>query len=177
MNCTPFVRQVWYNTCTKKWGVFYAKKNEKYVFLLFPRLIYAIMRILYTKEIRYMSLCEPPKSRNLTQKELALQTGINFRSLQDYEPRHKKLTSANGDILLRLSTVLGCSAEELLISESFNGAPILPGNTVDIQTIQSQRFYCEKYSTTGSQRCSIMKESNIVFRSRLSSNRSCCTGL
>ena len=22
LNCTPFVRQVWYNTCTKKWGVF-----------------------------------------------------------------------------------------------------------------------------------------------------------
>ena len=22
LNCTPFVRQVWYNTCTKEWGVF-----------------------------------------------------------------------------------------------------------------------------------------------------------
>ena len=53
-----------------------------------------------------MSLQELRKSRNLTQKELALQTGINFRSLQDYEQGHKKLTSANGDILLRLSTVL-----------------------------------------------------------------------
>ena len=30
-----------------------------------------------------MSLRELRKSRNLTQKELALQTGINFRSLQD----------------------------------------------------------------------------------------------
>ena len=28
MNCTPFVRQVWYHTCTKKWGVFlYLKKR------------------------------------------------------------------------------------------------------------------------------------------------------
>ena len=106
-----------------------------------------------------MSLRELRKSRNLTQKELALQTGINFRSLQDYEQGHKKLTSANGDILLLLSTVLGCSAEELLLSESFNGAPILPGNTVDIHTIQSQRFYCEKYRTAGRWIC---KENKIA---------------
>ena len=53
------------------------------------------MRIIYSKEVRYMSLRELRKSRHLTQKELALQTGINFRSLQDYEQGHKKLTSAN----------------------------------------------------------------------------------
>ena len=27
VNCTPFVRQVWYNTCTKKWGVFLCLKE------------------------------------------------------------------------------------------------------------------------------------------------------
>lgn len=110
-----------------------------------------------------MSLRELRKSRNLTQKELALQTGINFRSLQDYEQGHKKLTSANGDILLRLSTVLGCSAEELLLSESFNGAPILPGNTVDIHTIQSQRFYCEKYRTAGRWICNDGKIATMFY--------------
>lgn len=31
----------------------------------------------------------------------------------------------------------------------FNGAPLLPQNTVDIDTIHSQRFYCEKYNTYG----------------------------
>lgn len=35
----------------------------------------------------------------------------------------------------------------------FNGAPLLPQNTVDIDTIQSQQFYCEKYSTCGSWVC------------------------
>ena len=53
-----------------------------------------------------MGLREIRKERNLTQKELAQRSGVNFRSLQDYEQGHKKLTSANGDILLRLSTVL-----------------------------------------------------------------------
>ena len=27
VNCTPFVRQVWYNTCTKKWGVFLCRRE------------------------------------------------------------------------------------------------------------------------------------------------------
>ena len=110
-----------------------------------------------------MSLRELRKSRNLTQKELSIQTGINFRSLQDYEQGHKKLTSANGDILLRLSTVLGCSAEELLLSDSFNGAPLLSGNTVDIHTIQSQRFYCEKYRTAGRWICSNGKIATLFY--------------
>ena len=43
---------------------------------------------------------------------------VNSRSLQDYEQGHKKLTSADGDVLLRLSTVLGCSITELLISDT-----------------------------------------------------------
>lgn len=110
-----------------------------------------------------MSLRQLRKSRNLTQKELALQTGINFRSLQDYEQGHKKLTSANGDILLRLSTVLGCSAEDLLLSDNFHGAPLLPGNTVDIQTIQSQRFYCEKYRTAGRWICNDGKIATMFY--------------
>ena len=29
VNRTPFVRQVCYNTCTKKWGVFYAKRSTE----------------------------------------------------------------------------------------------------------------------------------------------------
>lgn len=110
-----------------------------------------------------MSLQEIRKNRNLTQKELAQKAGINFRSLQDYEQGHKKLASANGDILLRLSTVLGCSVEELLISDMFHGAPLLPGNTIDVHTIQSQRFYCEKYQTAGRWVCSGGKVATMFY--------------
>ena len=90
-------------------------------------------------------------------------SGVNFRSLQDYEQGHKKLASANGDILLRLSTVLGCSVEELLISDMFHGAPLLPGNTIDVHTIQSQRFYCEKYQTAGRWGCSGGKVATMFY--------------
>lgn len=35
----------------------------------------------------------------------------------------------------------------------FDGAPLLPQNTVDTETIQSQSFYCEKYNTHGQWIC------------------------
>lgn len=101
-----------------------------------------------------MSLRELRKQRKLTQKELAQMSGVNFRSLQDYEQGHKKLASASGDILLRLSTVLGCSAEDLLVSDSFAGASLLLSNRMEVKDIQSQQFYCKKYKTAGRWICS-----------------------
>ncbi len=100
-----------------------------------------------------MSLKEIRIRNHLTQRELAQQSGVNFRSLQDYEQGHKCLRSANGDILLRLSTVLGCAVEELLVEE-INGAPLLPHNRLSIREIQSQRLFCEKYRTAGRWICS-----------------------
>lgn len=93
-----------------------------------------------------MGLREIRKKRNLTQRELAQRSGVNFRSLQDYEQGHKRLTSANGDILLRLSTVLGCSTEDLLFDD-MSGALLSKANRLDIGVIQGQRFYSEKYQT------------------------------
>ena len=109
-----------------------------------------------------MGLREIRKSRNLTQKELALKSGVNFRSLQDYEQGHKKLTSASGDILLRLSTVLGCTTEELMIDD-IGGAWLLSGNQLNSSVIQSQRFYCEKYQTAGRWICSNNRISTLFF--------------
>ena len=96
-----------------------------------------------------MGLREIRKSRNMSQSELANMCGINYRSLQDYEQGHKKLMSANGDILLRLTTVLGCSISELLLSDHIQGHSLHSANQVDLRTIQNQRFYCEKYNVAG----------------------------
>lgn len=100
-----------------------------------------------------MGLSEIRKKKNMTQRELARRSGVNFRSLQDYEQGHKKLTSASGDILLRLTTVLGCTTEDLLMDD-FEGAALMPANQLDSNTIQSQRFFCEKYQTAGRWVCS-----------------------
>ncbi len=109
-----------------------------------------------------MGLREIRKSRNLTQKELAQRSGVNFRSLQDYEQGHKKLTSASGDILLRLSTVLGCTTEDLLLDD-VAGASLMPSNQLDISAIQGQRFYCEKYQTAGRWVCSNDRISTLFY--------------
>lgn len=100
-----------------------------------------------------MGLRDIRRQKDLTQKELAQRSGVNFRTLQDYEQGHKKLASASGDILLRLSTVLGCTLEDLLLDD-INGAPLLQANSLDVGVIQAQRFYCEKYHTAGRWICS-----------------------
>ena len=109
-----------------------------------------------------MGLREIRKNRNLTQKELARRSGVNFRSLQDYEQGHKKLSSASGDTLLRLSTVLGCTIEDLLL-EDMVGAPLLPANQLDASIIHGQRFYCEKYQTAGRWICSNNRVSTLFY--------------
>ena len=96
-----------------------------------------------------MGIKEIRNARHISQRELAVQSGVNYRSLQDYEQGHKKLSAANGDVLLRLSTVLGCSLSDLLQPEHLNGAKIHERNLVSNDMIHSQRLYCEKYHTAG----------------------------
>lgn len=96
-----------------------------------------------------MSLKEIRQSRNLSQRELSRRSGVNYRSLQDYEQGHKQLSSASYDILFRLSTVLGCAMEDLVPIQDLNGAPLLKNNTLSIAEIQQQRFFCEKYASAG----------------------------
>lgn len=50
----------------------------------------------------------------LSQSELAIAGGVNYRMLQDYEQGRKDLSHAKADMVVRLSHVLGCSVEELI---------------------------------------------------------------
>ena len=90
----------------------------------------------------------------LSQRELAALTGINYRSLQDYEQGHKRLASANGETLLRLSLALGCTIPELLLQDELPaGASIQEENTIPMQGIQGQTVYCKKYRVAGQWIC------------------------
>ena len=97
-----------------------------------------------------MSLQSIREQRGMTRRELAQRSGVNFRSIQDYEQGHKRLSSAGGDTLLRLAAALGCQIEELLwdVGED-ESSELLPQNDVPHETILAQRFYCEKYQTYG----------------------------
>lgn len=67
-----------------------------------------------------MTLKEMRENAGLKQSELAAISGVNLRSLQDYEQGHKSLASAKGETLLRLSQVLGYSIEDLLHESTIN---------------------------------------------------------
>lgn len=52
--------------------------------------------------------------QNMTQSELAIKSGVNFRTLQDFEQGRKSLSNAKGEMIYRLSKALNCSVEYLL---------------------------------------------------------------
>ena len=99
-----------------------------------------------------MGLKEIRTGRNLSQRALAEISGVNYRSLQDYEQGHKQLASASGDVLLRLSAALGCTIPELLIVGS-SGAPLITSNTLNPIVIQNYRFYCKRFGVYGQWVC------------------------
>lgn len=67
-----------------------------------------------------MSLQKIRENNNISRKELAELTGISYRSIQDYEQGHKKLSSAKANTLYKLSLALGCSVEDLIEDELVN---------------------------------------------------------
>ena len=53
------------------------------------------------------------KLLGITQRELAERSGVNLRTLQQYENRSKDVNKAAGSTLLALSRVLGCRMEDI----------------------------------------------------------------
>ena len=54
------------------------------------------------------------KERNLSQSELSALSGVNFRTLQDFDQGRKSLANAKGGMLYRLSYALNCTIDDLL---------------------------------------------------------------
>ena len=54
------------------------------------------------------------QNKEPTLQELAEKTGVNLRTLQQYENRSKDIGKAAGSTLLALSRVMGCRMEDLL---------------------------------------------------------------
>lgn len=49
-----------------------------------------------------------------TQMELAKQTGINIKSLTNYEQDNSKLNKASVSTIVKLADCLGCTVEDLI---------------------------------------------------------------
>lgn len=54
------------------------------------------------------------KNSGLTQRELSEQSGVNLRSIQQYERRSKEINRAAGSTLQALASVLSCRMDDLL---------------------------------------------------------------
>ena len=59
-------------------------------------------------------LKENRERAGLTQKELSERSGVNIRTIQDYEQGRKLINKAQGLSLYRLSNALNVTIEELL---------------------------------------------------------------
>lgn len=57
-------------------------------------------------------------SKNMSQSQLSRLSGVNLRTLQDFEQGRKPLTNAKAEMIYRLSLALDCSIGELL-SDSY----------------------------------------------------------
>lgn len=57
------------------------------------------------------------KDRHFSQRELADKSGVNFRTLQDYEQGRKQINQAAAIMVVRLAEVLRCTVNELMEPE------------------------------------------------------------
>ncbi len=107
-----------------------------------------------------MGLKELREERGFSRRELAERSGVNLRSIQDYEQGHKKISSAKSETVYRLSLALGCSADELLELEIISKKCIETKSEERLQKyhkslhdmkqkIVEQIIYSEKYHVYG----------------------------
>ena len=71
------------------------------------------MRILSPSEAG-ARLIDYRKNADLSQAALADASGVSVRTIQSYEQGARPLSQARGDILLRISSTLGCTVEDLI---------------------------------------------------------------
>lgn len=107
-----------------------------------------------------MGLKELREEKGLSRRELADRSGVNLRSIQDYEQGHKKISSAKSETVYRLSLSLGCSADELLEVEFLSQKSVEKKSKERLQKyhnslhnmkrkIEEQMIYSEKYRVYG----------------------------
>lgn len=60
------------------------------------------------------NLKDTRKIKGMTQKTLAEKSGVNLRTLQDYEQGHKDINKAEAMTVYKLSEALECNVWELL---------------------------------------------------------------
>lgn len=103
-----------------------------------------------------MTLKELRNKRGLSRREVAERSGINLRSLQDYEQGHKDISRAKGETLYRLSLAIGCTVEQLLedhlpflcVDEEKEKVP-MPEPKVPKAVVEAAEIFSQQYKISG----------------------------
>lgn len=53
------------------------------------------------------------RAKGITQRELAEQSGVSLRIIQQYEQKQRDIQKAEAQSIVAMANVLGCSVEEL----------------------------------------------------------------
>lgn len=61
-----------------------------------------------------MNLKQKRKDANMTQAELAKESGVNIRMIQHYEQGFKDINKAEALTVLKMADALGCEVREIL---------------------------------------------------------------
>ena len=70
------------------------------------------------KEIKETNLKKIRIKYGITQKELAIESGVSLRSIQMYEQKNKDINKASVETVYALSKALGCKIEDLMENNS-----------------------------------------------------------
>lgn len=79
--------------------------------------------------------------KGLSQSELAKISGVNFRTLQDFDQGRKSLANAKGEMIYRLSHALDCTADYLLQNSFACGTDIIEIKRPNNTTRRLQTYY------------------------------------
>lgn len=85
---------------------------------------------------------------NLSQSQLATISGVNLRTLQDFEQGRKPLKNAKGEMLFRLSLALNCSINDLLEIDIDTSKNNTNASQMDANKSARLKAYSEKLSTS-----------------------------
>lgn len=98
-----------------------------------------------------MQLRELRTKENLSQQELSKLSGISLRTLQEYEQGRRMLMNAKSSVVYKLSVILGCSMEDLIMDSDPKETcyRYSMSGTITVSEINKLSIYSEEYDTKG----------------------------
>jgi DNA-binding XRE family transcriptional regulator len=81
---------------------------------------YSVADSVYARQNPQTNLKRLREAADLSQAQLAEESGVSLRSIQMYEQRNKDVNKAQALTLAKIARVLGCEVEDLLENEASN---------------------------------------------------------